>query len=407
MKIKLHYIHPNNYGNLMMASAFIENFVELSRDNNHIEFYIDNENEEELERLNNSLEKKLDIKIDNRFSNKKVYTGLIKKINKLVNLIKEISHNKHNFDCHVYLGGDCISEYYGIREFIIDIISMKLISKKSKVFLVGQTMGPFSGYRISLAKNCLKDCYIYTRDDNCFNYLKDILELKNIYKSRDLAFLDIPHQNNSLIKKQTLDKFKCNEEYITIVASGLIGSYTSNEEAYINEYIKIIEYIIQNTSYKVLLLAHVIHNPASDDTRAINEIMDKILDEYKNRIIVVDKLIMPHEARILLGEGIMTITGRMHAAVSSLNMGIVPLCLSYSVKYKGVVGIGFNLKDLIIECRNDSIWENEEVSKLVIEKIKYILDNKVKLKKDIKERLEITKRKSLQQIDEVIKILHN
>lgn len=402
MKIKLHYIHPNNYGNLMMASAFIDKFSELYK--GEAIFYVDVTNDEEMKRLKKSLEK--DIKIEKDYLIEENFRNInVSKMKKVINLIKKIKYERNSYDCHIYLGGDCISEYYGIRQFIIDAITMKFISKKKKTFLVGQTIGPFSGYRKKLVKNCLKKCYIFTRDDSCYDYLKDVIKLPNVNKSRDLAFLDIPHQNDIEVSKEILEKYNCNGEYISVVASGLIRSYTDDENSYIDEYIRIITNIIDKTNYKVLLLAHVIHNPASDDTRAIREIIKKIPDKYKSNIMVVDELIMPHEARALLGNGKLTITGRMHAAVSSLNKTVIPICLSYSVKYQGVVGNGFNLKNLIIECGNKEIWKQKEVSKIVNEKVMYVLNNSENLKKEIEIKLEETKKQSLEQIKDVIRIM--
>lgn len=57
MKVKLNYIHVNNYGNLMMASIFIDKFMELNKDK-EIEFYTDIENENEITRLKEALKNK-------------------------------------------------------------------------------------------------------------------------------------------------------------------------------------------------------------------------------------------------------------------------------------------------------------------------------------------------------------
>lgn len=89
--------------------------------------------------------------------------------------------------------------------------------------------------------------------------------------------------------------------------------------------IQIISYIIDTLNLDVLLLAHVIHVSDSNDKIIIDELMKRLDHQYHSRVHVVDHLIQPYEARILLGGGKATITGRMHAAVSSINMGTVPM----------------------------------------------------------------------------------
>lgn len=100
---------------------------------------------------------------------------------------------------------------------------------------------------------------IYVRDHDCYDYLKKKFDFKNLKESRDLAFLDIPYQNDASQQERVKSEFGIKTDYITIVPSGARRQYTSDTENYINEYIKIIHYIVDVLKYDVLLLAHVIH----------------------------------------------------------------------------------------------------------------------------------------------------
>lgn len=53
MKIKLFYIHPTNYGNLMMACAFMKYYTDISQQKKSEtpEFYLDVLDDEELNRV--------------------------------------------------------------------------------------------------------------------------------------------------------------------------------------------------------------------------------------------------------------------------------------------------------------------------------------------------------------------
>lgn len=395
MKIKLFYIHPNNYGNLMMASSFIKNYGDNCGDDTP-EFYVDVLDDEELDRVKNSVDSKAKIYREDLFDRKR--RGIVGKLQKLLYIPKEISYNKKTYDMCVVLGGDCVSQYYSTQVFVSDMYKFYNISKKKPFYYLGQTMGPFHGYAKPLVKKCLSKSHIYVRDHACYDYMKSEFGFDKLYEAGDLAFLDIPFQDDEKIVKETLKKYVGEKPYITIVASGANRQYTSNEEDYISEYEKIVTNLLDKTQNDVLLLAHVIHVSDSNDRPIIQKIVKNMDKKYMDRIHVVDYLIMPHEARILLGHGKLTITGRMHAAVSSINMGVVPICLSYSVKFKGVIGDEFGLNDYILQCRGDEMWKEGCVSKTVIEMADDAMMKKEQLKIQMHEKLDAVQEKSLDQI---------
>lgn len=228
MKIKLFYIHPTNYGNLMMASSFMYYF-ELLCKKSHLPspaYYLDVLDDKELERVKNSLPKGMKIFRENLFDRKR--RGIVGKTEKLINVPREIYYNCKSYDMCVALGGDCVSQYYSIQVFVSDMIKFKYISRRVPFYLLGQTMGPFHGYAVSLVQNCLSWCKIYLRDHDCYKYITERFRFPCIEETRDLAFLDIPYQNDSERKKEVLGKYTGNNPYITIVPSGADRQYTSN-----------------------------------------------------------------------------------------------------------------------------------------------------------------------------------
>lgn len=400
MKVKLNYIHVNNYGNLMMASIFIDKFMELNKDK-EIEFYTDIENENEITRLKEALKNKAVINKKNYIDPKE--NNFFKKIITRLRLFsKEISDNKQ-YDAIVYLGGDAISEYYTKIGFMEDAIKIYLTSRKKKIYLVGQTIGPFTSYRKLAAKICFKNCELYTRDEKSYLYAKDQVGLKNIYKNRDLAFLDLAHEGSKELFINLKELYNIPEEYITIVPSGLYSCYTSDFDAYIEEYIKIICNIIGKFGKNLVVLAHVIHNKISNDKVVIDEIMRRLNERNidVSKIVVITDLLQPVQARQILGNGKFTITGRMHAAVSSFAMKVPAISLSYSVKYEGVIGRGLDLNELIIETANEELWRNMKVHNLVNQKIEFVVDNYNELIKKININVDKTKELSMSQIQHV------
>jgi len=402
MKVKLFYIHPTNYGNLMMTSAFIHYFHDMVYKKYKITpvYYVDVLDDVELLRVKQSLYDGIDIFRENLFNRKR--RGGWGKIEKLVNIPREIKYNCKNYDICVVLGGDCISQYYSTQIFVSDMIKFKAISKKLPFYLLGQTLGPFRGHAIKLVQECLQNSRIYIRDHSCLEYIEKMFYFKHLNESRDLAFLDIPYQDDEQKRKELIKKYTGEMPYITIVASGADRQYTNNIENYITEYNRIIENVIENTDYDILLLAHVIHVSDSNDKRIIDFIVSRIDEAYKPRIHTVNYLIQPYEARILIGNGHATITGRMHAAVSSINMGVIPICMSYSVKFKGVIGDDFGLNEYIYQCRGDELWANGLVSKNVCRMLYNVLLNYEELIDRIHNNLSYIKLISMSQIQAVL-----
>lgn len=389
-----HISNTYNYGSCMMAITLI---TKLNNEFKNVNFYVDVMNDNNLIRL------KQEVGIDNIY---KDYIDGDKNIFKrIINKIKRIRLNNilKSSDVTIIIGGDDISEYYGLDVLLQELKKLKEESLNKKVILLGQTIGPFTEDRGKLACECLCNTIIYTRDDNCYKYLEE-LNFKNIKRGRDLAFLQLPMQMKA---KYILKKYDLQEnEYVTIVPSGLSKSYTENFDDYIEEQLNIISNLIRNNRLKdkkLVLLPHVLIPKHVDDRLIIREIKNRVSDSYKERVIFIDDEMLPSEAREILGNGLFTITGRMHAAVSTFFMRKPAISLSYSVKYSGVIGSGLDLNELVIECANEELWNKKEISIQVSNKIEYILDNYDELIDKINRNVNEVTKITNEQLDNLIK----
>ena len=176
----------------MMACAFIKYYADISQQKKSEtpEFYLDVLDDEELNRVKASLPDGIKVYREDLYDRKR--RGALGKLEKLVNIPREIAYNCKAYDMCVVLGGDCISQYYSTQVFVSDMVKFQQISKKQKMYLLGQTMGPFHGYAVGLVKRSLKNTMIYVRDHDCYHYLKETFDFPNLKEARDLAFLDIP-----------------------------------------------------------------------------------------------------------------------------------------------------------------------------------------------------------------------
>ncbi len=405
LKIVIRHI-PNtlNYGSAMMAENII--FYLESLLNSSSEYYCDFSTENDLKRV--ELATAISpLRIDG-ISKREPSKG--NKAVKAVNLYRQIKsetikYRESNVDSILILGGDDLSEYYAGNRIAIELYRLMSLSKSVNTFLLGQTIGPFHSWRVPLAKRYLRNCHIYSRDPLTFDYLIRDLKLSNVKESRDLAWLDLPRQNENKIKSTILGKYSISEgEYITLVPSGIVGQYCSSAGEYFNTWTAILNSLVENETLKakkIVLLCHVLKPKGADDRNVIREIEQNLTSKQKEHVIPIYDAMLPIEARQILGNGLFTITGRMHAAVSTFQMGKPAISLSYSVKYKGVIGEGLGMKDLIIEARGDDLWESGKIVDLVMDKVDYVLSNYDFLVSRIKPAVEENKKLAMDQIEDI------
>ena len=376
----------NNYGSGMMGLVTIKKIhKEL---NGNVKFYSDFDEYADIDAITKELDE--DIKID--IYNKKGQTSSIKIWNSLLQ-IKNILSNKDakNFDLVIILGGDDLSEYYGKHVWPL-FLSYYSWSFKTKVVLLGQSIGPFKfWFNRFTFRNLARRSKIYTRDKFCFDYLKKDLGIeKNVSLSGDLAFLDLPLQHNISYEQSMLKKYGLEtNKYITIVISGLVGKYyTSDINHYFESYRKMITQINaipELSAIKICLLAHT-YPPHGDEAKILNEFKKYLGGTISNLVFITDK-VLQMGARNILGNGLLTITGRMHASVSTFQKGKPSISLAYSVKYKGVIGDNLGRNDLIVDANNSDLWATGEIAEIVSNKVSYILNNYDILTNSIREKV--------------------
>lgn len=230
----------------------------------------------------------------------------------------------------------------------------------------------------------------------------------NVEESRDLAFLELPlEEKMKKEKKAILDKYHLKEnEYITIVGTALAQYYTKNINNFYEQYIQMIKNLMKKyKNKKIVWLSHVTVQPpgVSDNTMLdkLNQMSNNFINE---NLIVIKEPLLPVEARCILGSGYYTITSRMHAAISTFEMGKPAICLSYSVKYKGVISNGLGMNKLVIEAKNDELWE-KGILESIDDKINYVEENYEFLLKKINENIEKCKKSVQKSLNDFVEEL--
>jgi len=402
----LKFPNLNNYGTGMMGLVAMqqisnrlgaENVEFISDFNSYANF---NEIKSELKGpfvINSDYDKKHQNKIVN---NSSYFSRIINYINNFIcgEYIKGV-------DLIVVLGGDCFTEE---RSTIVykDLIRLWLFSFKVKVVMVGQTMGPFNNWKNRLScRYLLPRIDIFARDSWCYNYLQNEFSLKNkLHLSADLAMADLPLENNQEIKRNILNTYNLNSKgYISFVISGIQteGFYCNSREQYVSNWKNIIEHVASIDALltkKIVLLAHTF-KPYGEEDEFVKNMFNELSSDLQSRTVVVSERILQTRARLILGNGLFTITGRMHAAVSTFQMGTPAISLAYSPKYNGVIGNGLKRSDLIIYANDNQLWATGDIVCKVTEKVNYLLDNYDHIISDIKPAIESQKELLMKSLD--------
>jgi colanic acid/amylovoran biosynthesis protein len=392
----LHFPNLNNYGTGMMGLITIQSLSDRYGPEN-IEFYCDFDDFADINEIISELKGEITLK---RYENKPV-----KKIGKIKNVIfRKFCTFLHllfyfegkGFDKMIVLGGDDLSEYYSSYGATLELLRFWKASFQSKVILFGQTIGPFKR-KINRAafKYLLPRIIVYARDPWCVDYIKKEFGI-NIYLMSDIALLDLPLQGDPTIELELMKKFGLTRnEYFTIAVSGLQMNnfYCDDYQIYLQRHKEIIEKLADLShlkNKKICLLAHTFP-PYADEASGLEHLGILIPLHLKPRIILITDRILETRARIILGNGLFTISGRMHPAISTFQMGKPAICLSYSAKYMGVIGRSIGRNDLIIEANDPKMWHSGSILIAIREKVDYMLVNYEDLCVQIQERIKTQK----------------
>lgn len=329
-----------------------------------------------------------------RFSNKMSFV-----VDQVIFRYKNLTKALEGCNVVIVLGGDDIAEYYGNIRLVDILLRLRYLKKSGKkVYLLGQTIGPMSSWRIALAREVLcKMDKIYHRGSMSYNYVINVLGVKgNSFLSADLAFLDLARQDSDCdIGKYNIEP----RRYVTFVPSGFWSSYCHDYKAYFVGLLKVVNYLsdkCKQLNLKLVLLPHVLRT--SDDRSLIRQIVDTSVGNRD--IVAVTDLLLPYEARNILGSSYFVVTQRMHGAISSLQRGVPAICLSYSVKFSEVVGSYLGLPELVVEIRKANFGDdlNKACSTTDL-----ILENMATLKVRIEKAVSKAKNEAVIQIEDLAK----
>ena len=261
-------------------------------------------------------------------------------------------------DIFISVGGD--NYCYGGQEVLGDI-NYWLHKKGAKTILWGCSIEPDI-----LDEEIITDLKRYdaitVRESISFDALQSA-GLCNITLCADPAF-----QLNK--KEVNLPKKFTDTPIIGINISPLILEY-GNGSLIVKNYEKLIEYILENTDYSIMLIPHVV-TPKSDDRVAIGPLYEKYKETGK--VFVVGDCNC-EELKGYISKCNFFIGARTHSIIAAYSSMVPTLAVGYSVKAKGIA------KDIFGEYEPYVIAsQNMEKNNDLLNKMLNIIENEKKIR---------------------------
>lgn len=177
---------------------------------------------------------------------------------------------------------------------------------------------------------------IFARESITYNALLKTGVLKHVYLYPDPAFAMLPSKisfPDGFIPGNT----------IGINISPLILNYSPSAKIVRSGYLKIIEWILNNTKCNIALIPHVVkrHN---DDRQVIESLLSEINNE---RVIGIEDHSAP-ELKFLISKCTFFIGARTHSTIAAYSQAVPTLVVGYSVKARGIAQDLFGTSDKFV-----------------------------------------------------------
>jgi len=290
----------------------------------------------------------------------------------------------NNNSIAISIGGDtyCYSDVYNQVEL------HKMYRKKAyKTVLWGCSVEPKLLEDKKIANDLASYSKIITRESMSYEALKKVNENTVLYP--DPAF------NLDKVELPSPTLFEENNT-IGINLSPLIIRKEKKEGVTLENYSKLIQYILDNTSMKVALIPHVVweHN---DDRELLRILYKKF--KVTNRVVMID------DCNCLQLKGYISrcrlfIGARTHATIAAYSTCVPTLVVGYSVKAKGIARDIFGTYDNYV-MPVQSLQNSDDL----INSFKWLYKNEKKIKEHLEKFMPNYRKKGLEAKKEIEELL--
>ena len=187
---------------------------------------------------------------------------------------------------------------------------------------------------------------VYARESLSFDFFKSI-GLNNVCLYPDPAFVLEP-------EKCSLPSIFKEGEVIGVNLSNYVLGDFSLDTPFGKQVTQTLDYIIENTSYNVLLVPHVTWNnkhEKQDDRVVASVVMEKYGVTNRFSVLNIDRLNYC-QIRYIISKCKLFMGGRTHAVISAYSTCVPTIALGYSIKSKGIAkDLGLPV-ELVVDSKN-------------------------------------------------------
>ncbi len=312
-----------------------------------------------------------------KYAPKKIIAGGIKKFFKKNELATYIKCSKmvkcaENMDVVIIIGADNYDKSYRIFSMMHDLNC--LLRKRIK--------GKFYLYDCSIAKedidtNVINDLKLFdrvtVRETISLSNLAGLLDKDKLCYYPDPAFL-------MEAEKISLPKGWIEENMIGVNLSNLIMNnvYGSNRYMILESYYKLIEFILEETTFNIVLIPHVMQGKDLD-------VLKLLYDKYLNsgRVILVDdETLSAPRLKYLISKCRLFVGARTHSTIAAYSSYVPTLVLGYSVKSVGIARDLFGTDEKYV-ISSHNIENGEELKN----GFQWLLENEIKIRESLEQRI--------------------
>ncbi len=265
-------------------------------------------------------------------------------------------------DLIIFVGADNYTKEYNLTGRLNELIKVIKANAQAKLIM----------YDLSIEADAVTDevaelfngfDYVTVRESISYNNLKDKIST---------TLLDIPDPAFTLEEgkcKEDIETFFKDKDVVGLNISELIigGKYQQYRETTLKAYDRLMEYILNNTQYGILLIPHVMNDC---DLYALRLIYENYRDNDRVKLIDNESL-KSRELKAVIAKCRLYIGARTHTIIAAYSKKIPAITLGYSVKAYGIAKdiFGEDYKKYIVDAA--SVLEENAL----VEAFKYMCDN--------------------------------
>ena len=280
-------------------------------------------------------------------------------------ILKNVTEN----DVVFFTGGDlyCYPGYVKINTWLNEELRKKNV--KTVLWGASVTNDFFTPKVVQQLKNYTQ---ITCRETYSLENLKRAGIVENVQLYPDPAFV-------LKAKKIELPLWFAESEVVGINISNFVGGSYNLDTIFGKNVIKLVEYIINNTKYNILLVPHVTW-AEQDDRIMCEKLYLKFKETGRVNVLQVDDIDYC-SIRYIISKCKFFFGARTHAVISAYATCVPTIALGYSIKSRGIAhDLGLD-EFSVLNCKQLST-ENE-----MIERFKYLEENEKQIKEHLQKRI--------------------